>query len=94
MKKFLLMSTLCALALVGCKDDSEPEIPTDIDYSGLVLNEICGNDGNASEEDWIEIYNTSNTTINLNGVKLVKNVFRRLFIRLGKVQPLPVKHIC
>ena len=66
------MSTLCALALVGCKDDSEPEIPTDIDYSGLVLNEICGNDGNASEEDWIEIYNTSNTTINLNGVKLVK----------------------
>ena len=30
MKKFLLMSTLCALALVGCKDDSEPEIPTDI----------------------------------------------------------------
>ena len=55
MKKFLLMSTLCALALVGCKDDSEPEIPTDIDYSGLVLNEICGNDGNASEEDWIEI---------------------------------------
>ena len=89
MKKFLLMSTLCALALVGCKDDSEPEIPTDIDYSGLVLNEICGNDGNASEEDWIEIYNTSNTTINLNGVK-----FRRLFIHLGKGQPLPVKHIC
>ena len=40
MKKFLLMSTLCALALVGCKDDSEPEIPTDIDYSGLVLNEF------------------------------------------------------
>lgn len=72
MKKFLLMSTLCALALVGCKDDSEPEIPTDTDYSGLVLNEICGNDGNASEEDWIEIYNTSNTTINLNGVKLLK----------------------
>ena len=33
MKKFLLMSTLCALALVGCKDDSEPEIPTDIDLS-------------------------------------------------------------
>ena len=30
------MSTLCALALVGCKDDSEPEIPTDIDYSGFV----------------------------------------------------------
>ena len=50
MKKFLLMSTLCALALVGCKDDSEPEIPTDIDYSGLVLNEICGNDGNASKK--------------------------------------------
>ena len=28
MKKFLLISTLCALALVGCKDDSELEIPT------------------------------------------------------------------
>ena len=97
MKKFLLMSTLCALALVGCKDDSEPEIPTDIDYSGLVLNEICGNDGNASEEDWIEIYNTSNTTINLNGVKLVKTDeegVSEIFIHLGKGQPLPVKHIC
>lgn len=38
MKKFLLMSTLCALALVGCKDDSEPEIPTDIDYPTIYLN--------------------------------------------------------
>ena len=43
MKKFLLMSTLCALALVGCKDDSEPEGPSGIDYTGLVLNELNGN---------------------------------------------------
>lgn len=71
MKKFLLMSALCALVLAGCKDDSEPEIPTDGDYTGLVLNEICGG-GDNKDDDWVEIYNISNTTINLNGVKLVK----------------------
>lgn len=72
MKKSLLMGALCALALTGCKNDIEPEIPTDTDYTGLVLNEICGNDGNATEEDWVEIYNTSNSAINLNGVRLIK----------------------
>lgn len=72
MKKILLMGALCALALTGCKNDIEPEIPTDTDYTGLVLNEICGNDGNATEEDWVEIYNTSNSAINLNGVRLIK----------------------
>lgn len=72
MKKILLMGALCALALTGCKNDIEPEIPTDTDYTGLVLNEICGNDGNAAEEDWVEIYNTSNSAINLNGVRLIK----------------------
>lgn len=72
MKKFLMISVLCALVFTGCKDDSEPEVPTDADYTGLVLNEICGNDGNASEEDWIELYNTSGGAIGLNGVKLVK----------------------
>lgn len=29
MKKILLMGALCALALTGCKNDIEPEIPTD-----------------------------------------------------------------
>lgn len=72
MKKILLMGALCTLALTGCKNDIEPETPTDTDYSGLVLNEVCGNDGNASEEDWVEIYNTSKAAINLNGVRLIK----------------------
>lgn len=72
MKKFLLIGMLCASVFTSCKNDIEPEIPTDTDYTGLTLNEICGNDGNASGEDWVEIYNTSNTTINLNGVKLIK----------------------
>lgn len=73
MKKFLLISVLCALALTGCKDDVEPDVPADVDYTGLALNEVCGDDGSTSgEEDWIEIYNTSSTAINLNGVKLIK----------------------
>ncbi len=73
MKKFILMSVLCALALTGCKDDSEPDftIIPDADYTGLVLNEVCGGDVD-SKDDWIEIYNTSGNTINLEGVQLVK----------------------
>ena len=71
MKKFMLMSAFCALIFAGCKDDSEPEIPMDADYTGLVLNEICGG-GEDKDDDWVEIYNTSGASISLNGVKLVK----------------------
>lgn len=72
MKKYLLMGALCTMAFAGCKNDVEPEVPTDADYTGLVLNEVCGNDGNAGEEDWVELYNTSGNGVDLNGVRLVK----------------------
>lgn len=73
MKKFLLMSALCALFFTGCKDDVEPDVPTDVDYTGVVLNEVCGNDGTSGgQEDWVEIYNTNSATVSLNGVRLVK----------------------
>lgn len=73
MKKIFLMSVLCALVFTGCKDDTEPDTPTffDADYTGLVLNEVCGGDAD-SKDDWIEIYNTSGNAINLEGVQLLK----------------------
>ena len=68
MKKFLLMSTLCALALVGCKDDSEPEGPSGIDYTGLVLNELNGN-----KPKYIELYNSTGRELDITGVKIKKD---------------------
>lgn len=72
MKKLLLMSLLSVLVFSGCKDDEEPAVPTDVNYNGLVLNEVCGGDGSADNEDWVELYNTSDAAIDLNGVQLVK----------------------
>lgn len=73
MKKIIVMSAFCALALTACKDDSEPDYTgiKDADYTGLVLNEVCGGEAD-SKDDWVELYNTSDKAINLEGVKLVK----------------------
>lgn len=75
MKKYVFISVWCALALAGCKDDSEPsvpEVPADGDYTGLVLNEVCGGEADNKDNDWIELYNTSEQSVDLNGVSLVK----------------------
>lgn len=72
MKKLLLVSLLSVLVFSGCKDDEEPAVPAGVNYNGLVLNEVCGDDGSADNEDWVELYNTSGSDIDLNGVQLVK----------------------
>lgn len=75
MKNILWIGVLSLFAFTSCKDDEtivEQIIPIEKDYSGLVLNEICGDDGSGKNEDWIELYNLSNSTIDLSGVKLVK----------------------
>lgn len=73
MKKLLFVSALCALVFMSCKDDSEPDFSgvEDADYTGVVLNEVCGGDAD-SKDDWIEIYNGSEKAVNLEGVKILK----------------------
>ena len=62
------------LTFTSCKDDSESDIPTpaDGDYTGIVLNEICGGASDNKDDDWVELYNTSATEVDLSGVQLVK----------------------
>jgi hypothetical protein len=40
-------------------------------YAALVLNEVCGLQD--PDDDWIEIYNTSNAEVDMSNVKLVKD---------------------
>lgn len=54
----------------GLDNDSEVENP----YAGLVLNEICGYGTDESlkdKDDWIELYNNNEKSINLKGLKIL-----------------------
>lgn len=66
--------TAVAMLGVGCKTDKEPVIPpvSDGDYTGVVLNEICGGAADNKDDDWVEIYNMSDVTVDLTGVQLMK----------------------
>lgn len=76
MKKNLLLMCLAAGALLvsSCKNDSEDDLKTtgpaeNIDYSGVMFNEICGDSKNG---DWVELYNSSDEAVKLTGVTLSK----------------------
>lgn len=62
------------LSLTACKDDKESDIPTptDGDYTGIALNEICGGAADDKDDDWVEIYNTTGAEVDLSGVQLIK----------------------
>lgn len=55
------------LSLTACKDDKESDIPTptDGDYTGIALNEICGGAADDKDDDWVEIYNTTGAEVDL-----------------------------
>ncbi len=78
MKTFNLFLGLALAAglvtLTACKDDTESDIPVPVDgdYTGIVLNEICGGAADNKDDDWVEIYNTTNAEVDLSGVQLVK----------------------
>lgn len=71
-KPFALVALASLLALNACKNDKEDDVlpPQDKDYTGLVLNEICGKQD--PDNDWVEILNTTTKTIDLSGVQLQK----------------------
>ena len=58
-------TSTAGLTKFGEEIKDEPSL--DDDYTGLVLNEICG------EQKFVEIYNSSDEDISLSGVKLQRN---------------------
>ena len=68
MKLFRLISILSIALLLApaCNKDKEGSATK---YKGLVINEISGHD-ESGDESWVEILNTSETSISLEGVGL------------------------
>jgi len=72
--KFLLGLSLLTLVLSNCKKEDDPD--TDPVKPGLVLNELMAvntktiSDQNGEFDDWIELYNNTDSTINLLGYYL------------------------
>lgn len=62
--KYLLAITL--VALIGCVEDEVMETEGPIVSEAVKLNEIMS----TGEPDWIELYNSSNASVNLSGYKL------------------------
>ena len=66
--------------------DEDPSGPTDPedDYTGIILNEICGGSVIDEADDWIEILNTTEASVNLTGVQILKtdetNVTEKIYI--------------
>lgn len=73
-RKLLFLALAGTLALTSCKNDDEDDLiinpPTPQDYSGIVLNEICGKQ--SPDDDWVELYNNGSTDVQLDGVYLEK----------------------
>ena len=72
MKKFFVLAAAAAFALVACEQDN-PQVDgsgnnggNETKVSGIVLNELSGAD------KFIELYNTTDQEISLEGVYLVK----------------------
>lgn len=49
-----------------------PIPPGGVNYDGIYLNEICGG-RDASDDDWVELINTTNILKDIGGVKIVKD---------------------
>lgn len=58
---------LCCVtvATTGCKDDKEEDLIPQSSVPGLYINEVC-----SSGTDWVEIYNSSDKEISLDGFHL------------------------
>lgn len=70
-RRFALVSLLGIFTLMSCSsnDDNDTPVP-EINYSGLVLNEICGLQN--PDDDWVEILNSTDKAIDISGVQIIR----------------------
>jgi hypothetical protein len=78
MKKYFIALTAASLFLGSCVKDEAPVVegPKPIDYSAIVINELCAKDtsnvyytdASGSAADWIELYNSGNSAIDVAGM--------------------------
>jgi hypothetical protein len=68
----LTAATLLALALTAsCRNTSGPNGPTDVSaWKGVVINEIAAHDEIPDADSWVELFNSSASTIDLTGLGL------------------------
>lgn len=71
----ILILSLSFFPFTSCSNDDEDKTDNDdeetvVDYTGLVINEICGLQD--PDDDWVELYNTTNKAIDIGGLQLVK----------------------
>ena len=66
----LAAALLCALSF-GCGKDSKTPEKTDVSgFNGLVINEVAAHDETTDADSWVEILNTSSSSMDLSGVSL------------------------
>lgn len=78
MKKYFLSGLIIALFLSACVKDEQPAPtpPPPVEYNKIVINELITKDttnpyyvdGMGEGADWIELYNTGNSAINIAGM--------------------------
>lgn len=78
MKKYILTSIIIILFLSSCVKDEQPAPapPPPIDYSSIFINELMTKDsaqpyyvdGLGEGADWIELYNTGVSALNISGI--------------------------
>ena len=73
--KTILVLLAGSLVFASCKSDDESDInpggPTvPQDYSGIVINEICG--AQTPDDDWVELYNKGDKDVQIDGMSFVK----------------------
>lgn len=71
------MHTLTAVSLLvlalasGCRKPHGPQGPTDVSaWKGVVINEIAAHDEIMDADSWVELLNTSSSTVDLTGLGL------------------------
>ena len=69
--RLLFLTVPVIWAVCACHKTPDPPQPTDVSaWKGLVFNEIAAHDQTADAETWVELVNTSSSTMDLTGLGL------------------------